>query len=58
MGTAAAAGGGLILSWLVDDADEQSLANMPGVLEPNAYLQITPGGEIILQVDKLEIRSY
>jgi isoquinoline 1-oxidoreductase beta subunit len=55
IGTAAAAGGGLMLNWLVDDADEQSLANRPDVLEPNAYLQITPGGEIILQVDKLEM---
>jgi isoquinoline 1-oxidoreductase/isoquinoline 1-oxidoreductase beta subunit len=55
IGTAAVAGGGLVLSWLVEDADERSLAEMPGVLEPNAHLQITPGGAIILQVDKLEM---
>jgi len=55
IGTAAVAGGGLVLSWLVEDADKRSLAEMPGVLEPNAHLQITPGGAIILQVDKLEM---
>jgi len=55
IGTAAVAGGGLALSWLVEDADEIPLAEMPGSLEPNAYLQVTPGGDIILQVDKLEM---
>jgi CO/xanthine dehydrogenase Mo-binding subunit len=55
IGTAAVAGGGMALSWLVEDADERPLAEMPGVLEPNPHLQITPGGDIILQVDKLEM---
>ena len=55
IGTAAVAGGGLALSWLSEDADEISLAEIPGSLEPNAYLQITPDGHIILQVDKLEM---
>lgn len=55
IGTAAVTGGGLVLSWLVDDADEIQLAEIPGSLEPNAHLQITRGGDIILQVDKLEM---
>ena len=55
IGTATVAGGGLVLSWLGEDPEERSLADTDGTLEPNAYLQITPGGEIILQVDKLEM---
>jgi isoquinoline 1-oxidoreductase beta subunit len=55
IGTATVAGGGLVLSWLVEDPGEISLAEMPGALEPNAHLQITPDGAIILQVDKLEM---
>jgi CO/xanthine dehydrogenase Mo-binding subunit len=49
------AGAGLVLSL----ADDNSAARLPGVptdvLQPNAYLQITPAGQIILQVDKLEM---
>jgi len=55
IGTATVVGGGLVLSWLGDDAAERPLAGQPDVLEPNAYLQIMPSGEIILQVDKLEM---
>ncbi|MDJ0926803.1 MAG: molybdopterin-dependent oxidoreductase [Gammaproteobacteria bacterium] len=54
-GTAAVAGGGLVLALLDEDAAESRLVNTPGILEPNAYLQITPAGEIILQIDKAEM---
>lgn len=55
IGTAAVAGGGLVISLATEDADEKRLAQSPETFEPNAYLQIQPTGEIILQVDKLEM---
>jgi len=51
LGSAALLGGGLVLSW--------RRGGHPGLagegLEPSAYLQITPQGEVVLQVDKAEI---
>ncbi len=55
IGTVAVAGGGLALSWLRPDPVKARLAADPAVLEPGAYLQITPAGDIILQVDKAEL---
>ena len=54
-GTAAVAGGGLLLSLYAEDAEDLPLANLAGTLEPDAYLQITPDGRILLQVDKVEM---
>ena len=49
------AGGGLLIR-LVEDDSAARLPDVPAdVLQPNAYLQITPAGQIILQVDKLEM---
>ncbi|MEQ1800760.1 MAG: xanthine dehydrogenase family protein molybdopterin-binding subunit [Gammaproteobacteria bacterium] len=54
-GTAALAGGGLVLGWLrPDPADAPLAAGAPG-LNPNAWLQVRPDGAIILQVDKIEM---
>ena len=53
LGTAAIAGGGLALAWWSRDRD--SLAEAADVLEPNAFLQITPAGRIIFQLDKVEM---
>ncbi|MDH3977846.1 MAG: molybdopterin-dependent oxidoreductase, partial [Gammaproteobacteria bacterium] len=55
LGTVAVAGGGLALTWLGEDADEQKLGIVSGTFEPNAYLQILPTGQIVLQVDKFEM---
>lgn len=55
LGTAAVAGGGLVLSLATEDADERRLAPGKDTFEPNAYLQILPSGDIVLQVDKLEM---
>jgi isoquinoline 1-oxidoreductase/isoquinoline 1-oxidoreductase beta subunit len=55
LGSAAVAGGGLVLGWLLPGGSRQRLAADATILEPNAYLQITPAGDIILQVDKSEI---
>ncbi|MGI9330161.1 MAG: molybdopterin cofactor-binding domain-containing protein, partial [Gammaproteobacteria bacterium] len=49
------AGGGLVLSVVGDDPAASRLDVPADVLQPNAYLQITPAGQIILQVDKLEM---
>jgi CO/xanthine dehydrogenase Mo-binding subunit len=46
-------GGGLALAWLA--RDQGSLAENPDVLEPNAFLQITPDGRFIFQLDKVEM---
>ncbi len=55
VGTAAIAGGGLVLTWLrTDPASAPLMADNPG-LNPNAWLQIRPDGAIILQVDKIEM---
>jgi len=53
LGTAALAGGGLALAWWSRERD--SLAEAADVLEPNAFLQITPTGQIIFQLDKVEM---
>jgi len=53
LGVTAVAGGGLALSWLTRQKD--SLAESPDVLEPNAFLQITPDGRCIFQLDKVEM---
>jgi isoquinoline 1-oxidoreductase beta subunit len=53
LGTAVVAGGGLALTWLSREPD--SLATGPDVLEPNAFLQITPTGQFIFQLDKVEM---
>jgi CO/xanthine dehydrogenase Mo-binding subunit len=55
VGVAAVAGGGLALAWLRPDPRAARIARDGKVLEPSAYLQITPGGEIIVQVDKAEL---
>jgi len=53
LGTAAVAGGGLALTWLT--AEQDSLRESPDILEPNAFLQITPDGRFIFQLDKVEM---
>ncbi len=53
LGTVALAGGGLALTWL--NRDDESLAESPDTLEPNAFLQITPDGRVIFQLDKVEM---
>lgn len=55
IGAVAVAGGGLALGWLRPDPRNARRVGDPRVLEPNAYLQITPDGRIILQVDKAEL---
>lgn len=52
-GTAVLAGGGLVLALVRDDDAPRLGAEQD--FEPDAYLQISPGGDIILQVDKLEM---
>ncbi len=54
-GAAAVAGGGLVLTLVQDDLEDRPLAAHAGTLEPNAYLQISSNGEIVLQVDKAEM---
>jgi len=54
-GTAAIAGGGLVLSWLRPDAASAPLMAGASGLNPNAWLQIRPDGAIILQIDKIEM---
>ncbi|MEJ2160864.1 MAG: xanthine dehydrogenase family protein molybdopterin-binding subunit [Chromatiales bacterium] len=53
IGTAVLAGGGLALTWATREKD--SLRASPDILEPNAFLQITPDGKIIFQLDKVEM---
>jgi isoquinoline 1-oxidoreductase beta subunit len=53
LGVAVVGGGGLALTWLTRQKD--SLAESPDVLEPNAFLQITPDGRCIFQLDKVEM---
>lgn len=55
VGSVAVAGGGLALSWLRPDPRRARLTPDPLAFEPNAYLQITPTGAVILQVDKAEL---
>ena len=52
---AAIAGGGLALSWLRPDPRKARLAVSADVLEPSAFLQLSPSGEIVVQVDKAEL---
>ncbi len=54
-GSAVVAGGGLVLTLLRESPDSQLLDARPGTLQPNAYLQISPSGSIVLQVDKVEM---
>ncbi len=53
LGTAVVAGGGLALTWLSRDPD--SLRESPDILEPNAFLQVTPDGRFIFQLDRVEM---
>jgi len=53
LGATAIAGGGLALTWLRRDRD--TLADSSDVLEPNAFLQITPDGRTLFQLDKVEM---
>lgn len=53
LATAALAGGGLALTWATRERD--SLRASADVLEPNAFLQITPDGRFIFQLDKVEM---
>jgi CO/xanthine dehydrogenase Mo-binding subunit len=53
--TVVLAGGGLALTWLRPARDRMPAPDTPDNLSPNAWLQITPAGEIILQVDKAEL---
>ncbi len=54
-GTAAIAGGGLVLSWLRPDPASAPLMTAAPGLNPNAWLQVRPDGAIILQIDKIEM---
>jgi isoquinoline 1-oxidoreductase beta subunit len=53
LGTAAVAGGGLALTWWSREPD--LLRESADILEPNAFLQITPDGRFIFQLDKVEM---
>jgi len=53
LGTAIVAGGGLALTWWSREPD--SLRESTDILEPNAFLQITPDGRFIFQLDKVEM---
>lgn len=53
LGVAAVAGGGLALTWLNRQRD--SLAESVDTLEPNAFLQITPDGRVVFQLDRVEM---
>ena len=53
LGTAIVAGGGLALTWWLREPD--SLRESNDILEPNAFLQITPDGRFIFQLDKVEM---
>ena len=55
IGTVVLAGGGLALTWLRPDRDRIPALAAPGSLSPNAWLQIPPEGDIVLQVDKAEL---
>ena len=54
-GTVVLAGGGLALTWLRPDPREAALPGAAGGFRPNAWLQITPDDQVILQVDKIEM---
>jgi isoquinoline 1-oxidoreductase beta subunit len=53
LGTVAVAGGGMALTWLT--RDQYSLREAADILEPNAFLQITPDGRFIFQLDRVEM---
>ena len=46
-------GGGFALTWCSREKD--SLRSSPDILEPNAFLQITPDDRVIFQLDKVEM---
>jgi isoquinoline 1-oxidoreductase beta subunit len=54
IGTVAVAGGGLVLAWLPGGKRARIDAN-PSTLEPNAWLQLRANGEIVVQLDRLEM---
>lgn len=49
------AGGGLALTWLRPGRERTPAPAEAGNLSPNVWLQITPAGDIVLQVDKAEL---
>jgi isoquinoline 1-oxidoreductase beta subunit len=51
--TAAVVGGGLALRWATHEPDSLRASN--DILEPNAFLQITPDGRFIFQLDRVEM---
>jgi len=53
LGVVGVAGGGLALTWA--SREPESLATAPDTLEPNAFLQITPDGRFVFQLDKAEL---
>lgn len=53
IGSAVVAGGGLALTWW--NREQDSLRSSADILEPNAFLQITPDGRFIFQLDKVEM---
>ena len=53
LGSVALAGGGLALRWALQQPD--SLRTSDDILEPNAFIQITPDGRFIFQLDKVEM---
>ncbi|MBT8445276.1 MAG: molybdopterin-dependent oxidoreductase, partial [Gammaproteobacteria bacterium] len=55
IGTAVVVGGGLTLTWLAGGRRGPRLSADAATLEPNSYLQVRPDGDIVLQVDKLEM---
>lgn len=54
-GSAALAGGGLVLRWLQPDPADAPLAAGSSGFNPNAWLQVRPDGAIFLQIDKIEM---
>ncbi len=55
IGTAAVAGGGLVLRLLRPEPADAPLVSGASGLNPNAWLQIRPDGAIVLQIDKIEM---
>lgn len=53
LGALALAGGGLALRWATREPDSLRASN--DILEPNAFLQITPDGRFIFQLDRVEM---
>jgi len=55
VGTAVVAGGGLALTWLRPDPRRARLSGELSVLEPSAWLQVSPSGAVTVQVDRAEL---